>query len=138
MLKLYGNIAGYDVVCVPNHVDNAPTLTYMLQEHEYRVIQHGIDAELELASASRSSSFFEIFNKQNWRRTLAGCLGICSQWAAGAPIVFSYSTVSIPTSMFKIGTDTYPVLLQSRRTRRSIPGHNRHVRLAFQHLLVLL
>ncbi|THY41778.1 MFS general substrate transporter [Aureobasidium pullulans] len=74
MLKLYGNIAGYDV------------------EHEYRVIQHGIDAELELASASRSSSFFEIFNKQNWRRTLAGCLGICSQWAAGAPIVFSYST----------------------------------------------
>ncbi|KAI4726723.1 MFS general substrate transporter [Aureobasidium sp. EXF-10728] len=74
MLNLYGNIPGYDV------------------EHEYRVVQHGIEAEMELASASRSSSFFEIFNSQNWRRTLAGCLGICSQWAAGAPIVFSYST----------------------------------------------
>ncbi|KAI5267423.1 MFS general substrate transporter [Aureobasidium subglaciale] len=74
MLSLYGNISGYDV------------------DHEYRVVQHGIEAELELASASRSSSFFEIFNSQNWRRTLAGCLGICSQWAAGAPIVFSYST----------------------------------------------
>jgi len=41
------------------------------------------------------ASFFEIFNKNNWRRTLAGCVGICSQWAAGAPIVFGYSTVSI-------------------------------------------
>ncbi|KAI4778085.1 MFS general substrate transporter [Aureobasidium sp. EXF-3400] len=78
MLKLYGNIAGYDVTA--------------LQEHEYRVVQHGIEAELELASVSRGSSFFEIFNSKNWRRTLAGCLGICSQWAAGAPIVFSYST----------------------------------------------
>jgi hypothetical protein len=69
-------------------------LQIALQEHEYRVVQHGIEAELELASASRGSSFFEIFNSKNWRRTLAGCLGICSQWAAGAPIVFSYSTVS--------------------------------------------
>ncbi|KAI4849130.1 MFS general substrate transporter [Aureobasidium sp. EXF-8845] len=76
MQKLYGYINGYDV------------------EHEYRVIQHGIEAEMELASASRSSSFFEIFNSKNWRRTLAGCLGICSQWAAGAPIVFSYSTTA--------------------------------------------
>ncbi|KAI4849160.1 MFS general substrate transporter [Aureobasidium sp. EXF-8845] len=77
MQKLYGYINGYDV------------------EHEYRVIQHGIEAEMELASASRSSSFFEIFNSKNWRRTLAGCLGICSQWAAGAPIVFSYSTAAL-------------------------------------------
>ncbi|KNB14800.1 hypothetical protein FOXG_21209 [Fusarium oxysporum f. sp. lycopersici 4287] len=74
MLTLYGNIDGYDV------------------EHEYRVIQHGIDAERQLHLESKSSSFFEIFDKHNWRRTLAGCMGICSQWAAGAPIVFSYST----------------------------------------------
>ncbi|KAF5585244.1 maltose permease [Fusarium pseudocircinatum] len=74
MLTLYGNIDGYDV------------------EHEYRVIQHGIEAERQLHLESKSSSFFEIFDKHNWRRTLAGCMGICSQWAAGAPIVFSYST----------------------------------------------
>jgi len=76
------------------------------QEHEYRVIQHGIEAELELASASRSSSFLEIFNSKNWRRTLAGCLGICSQWAAGAPIVFSYSTVSRRCAHFDSQADS--------------------------------
>lgn len=27
MLKLYGNIAGYDVVCVPDSVGNTPPLT---------------------------------------------------------------------------------------------------------------
>lgn len=74
MLKLYGNIPDYDV------------------EHEYRAIQHGIESERQLSQSSESSSFLEIFDKHNWRRTLAGCLGICSQWAAGAPIVFSYST----------------------------------------------
>lgn len=95
MMQLYGNIPGYDVVCSPNINSARHVLMDSKQEHEYRVVQHGIEAELELASASRSSSFFEIFNSQNWRRTLAGCLGICSQWAAGAPIVFSYSTVSI-------------------------------------------
>ncbi|KAG5660827.1 hypothetical protein KAF25_002470 [Fusarium avenaceum] len=74
MSKLYGNVPEYDV------------------EYEYRVIQHGIDAERQLSQSSEGASFFEIFDKHNWRRTLAGCLGICSQWAAGAPIVFSYST----------------------------------------------
>ncbi|KXJ90287.1 general substrate transporter [Microdochium bolleyi] len=73
MLKLYGYAPGYDV------------------EYEYRVIQHGILAEQEFSS-NNQSSFFEIFQGLNWRRTLAGCIGICSQWAAGAPIVFSYST----------------------------------------------
>lgn len=67
------------------------------QEHEYRVIQHGIEAEKALALESGSASFMEIFNKLNWRRTLAGCIGICSQWTAGAPIVFAYSTVRLVT-----------------------------------------
>ncbi|KAK9319797.1 general substrate transporter [Lipomyces orientalis] len=74
MLKLYGNAPGYDV------------------EYEYRVIQHGIEAEREFSRASKNASFFEIFKGLNWRRTLAGCIGICSQWTAGAPIVFTYST----------------------------------------------
>lgn len=74
MLSLYGNVPGYDV------------------EHEYMSVRHGIDAELELAKQSKNSSFFEIFSKNNWRRTLAGCVGICSQWTAGGPIVFAYST----------------------------------------------
>lgn len=82
------------------------SLRVAYQEHEYRVVQHGIEAELELASASRSSSFFEIFNSKNWRRTLAGCLGICSQWAAGAPIVFSYSTVSSRCAHFDSQADS--------------------------------
>ncbi|KAH7029489.1 general substrate transporter [Microdochium trichocladiopsis] len=72
MIALYGYADGYDV------------------EYEYRVIQHGILAEQEFNGTE--SSFLEIFRGLNWRRTLAGCLGICSQWAAGAPIVFSYST----------------------------------------------
>jgi SP family general alpha glucoside:H+ symporter-like MFS transporter len=66
------------------------------QEYEYAVVRHGIDAELAAREAMGGASFFEIFNKNNWRRTLAGCVGICSQWAAGAPIVFGYSTVSEP------------------------------------------
>ncbi|KAF4956733.1 hypothetical protein FSARC_11501 [Fusarium sarcochroum] len=74
MLRLYGNAPGYDV------------------EYEYRVIQHGIEAERAFNHASMESSFFEIFKGLNWRRTLAGCMGICSQWTAGAPIVFAYST----------------------------------------------
>lgn len=72
MVALYGYAPGYDV------------------DYEYRVIQHGIAAEQEFSG--NSSSFLEIFKGLNGKRTLAGCLGICSQWAAGAPIVFSYST----------------------------------------------
>ena len=60
-------------------------------------MQHGIQAELEAAKALGKGSFLEIFRGTNWRRTLAGCVGICSQWSAGAPIVFSYSTVSRPS-----------------------------------------
>jgi SP family general alpha glucoside:H+ symporter-like MFS transporter len=63
------------------------------------------------------ASFFEIFNKNNWRRTLAGCVGICSQWAAGAPIVFGYSTVS---TGLVIAADLL-VLLPSRWSRGSFP-----------------
>ncbi|KAI5360129.1 Putative major facilitator, sugar transporter, major facilitator superfamily [Septoria linicola] len=74
MRSLYGNVAGYDI------------------DYEYRVIEHGIAQERALMLASKESSFFDIFRGTNWRRTLAGAVGICSQWAAGAPIVFSYST----------------------------------------------
>ena len=55
-------------------------------------MQNGIQAEIEFNRSLGGASFLEIFNKRNWRRTLAGCVGICSQWAAGAPIVFGYST----------------------------------------------
>lgn len=75
MKQLYGNVEGYDI------------------EYEYRVIEHGIEAEKVLILASKESSFLDIFRGTNWRRTLAGATGICTQWAAGAPIVFSYSTV---------------------------------------------
>ncbi|EGP90105.1 unnamed protein product [Zymoseptoria tritici ST99CH_1A5] len=74
MKQLYGNVAGYDI------------------EYEYRVIEHGIEAEKALILASQESSFLDIFRGNNWRRTVAGAVGICTQWAAGAPIVFSYST----------------------------------------------
>ena len=73
MLQLYNTAPGYDV------------------EHEYAVVRLGIEAERELGGSG--SLVWEIFNKKNWRRTMAGCLGICSQWGAGAPIVFTYSTV---------------------------------------------
>ncbi|WRT69060.1 uncharacterized protein IL334_006043 [Kwoniella shivajii] len=73
MLQLYGTAPGYDV------------------EWEYRVVQEGIEVERKLFH-SNGASFFDIFRGNNWRRTLAGSVGICSQWAAGAPIVFSYST----------------------------------------------
>ncbi|VUC36545.1 unnamed protein product [Clonostachys rosea] len=74
MVSLYGTAPDYDV------------------EHEYRVVRSGIEAELELSGGSNNKAFFEIFNRLNWRRTFAGCMGICSQWTAGAPIVFAYST----------------------------------------------
>ena len=67
------------------------------KEWEYRVVQQGIEAERQLlAGRGGLSSYLDIFRGNNWRRTLAGTVGICSQWAAGAPIVFSYSTVSTP------------------------------------------
>ncbi|KAJ4073126.1 hypothetical protein NW756_014345 [Fusarium oxysporum] len=101
MLTLYGNIDGYDV------------------EHEYRVIQHGIDAERQLHLESKSSSFFEIFDKHNWRRTLAGCMGICSQWAAGAPIVFSYSTVRIFCNRIRATHYRHRIIPRRVRVHRS-------------------
>jgi len=92
MLRLYGNAPGYDVVRDIRRIWNR-NITDGMQEHEYRVIQHGIQAEREFSQSAKTSSFMEIFNRHNWRRTLAGCMGICSQWTAGAPIVFAYSTV---------------------------------------------
>ncbi|GFZ43406.1 hypothetical protein JCM24511_01126 [Saitozyma sp. JCM 24511] len=91
MLKLYGYAPGYDV------------------EYEYRVVQHGIEAERQFNEASKDSSFFEIFNRANWRRTLAGCIGICSQWSAGAPIVFSYSTYFFKVA--NLGTDPFIITI---------------------------
>jgi hypothetical protein len=110
MLKLYGYAPGYDVVSgtpIPSSIHAADNT---LQEYEYRVVQHGIEAERQFNEASKDSSFFEIFNRANWRRTLAGCIGICSQWSAGAPIVFSYSTVSPPSRITH-------VLVQYKYTR---------------------
>jgi len=83
MLKLYGYAPNYDV------------------EHEYRVIRHGIEAERAFSQSSKNSSFLEIFKGLNGRRTLAGCMGICSQWTAGAPIVFGYSTYFFKTAGIK-------------------------------------
>lgn len=58
------------------------------------MIKHGIEAEREFAAAQKGVSFLEIFRGVNWKRTLAGCVGIMTQPFAGAPIVFGYSTVS--------------------------------------------
>lgn len=91
MLKLYGTAPDYDV------------------EYEYRVIQHGLEAEKEWNDASAKSSFFEIFQGVNWKRTLAGCVGICSQWAAGAPIVFGYSTYFFKVA--NLGTDPFLITI---------------------------
>ena len=76
MLRLYGYAPNYDV------------------EWEYRVVQEGIEIERRLYEGDGKAAFLDIFRGTNWRRTLAGTVGICSQWAAGAPIVFGYSTVS--------------------------------------------
>ncbi|OQV00276.1 hypothetical protein CLAIMM_05794 [Cladophialophora immunda] len=83
MLKLYGTAPNYDV------------------EYEYRVIQHGIENERVFSQRSKDASWLEIFQGLNWRRTLAGCIGICSQWTAGAPIVFGYSTYFFKTAGIK-------------------------------------
>ncbi|WVW84371.1 hypothetical protein I302_106405 [Kwoniella bestiolae CBS 10118] len=91
MLRLYGNIPDYDV------------------EYEYRVVQHGIESERELSAASKSASYTEIFRGLNWRRTLAGCVGICSQWTAGAPIIFGYSTYFFKVA--NLGTDPFLITI---------------------------
>lgn len=91
MLRLYGTAPDYDV------------------EYEYRVIQHGLEAEKEWNDAAHKSSFFEIFQGVNWKRTLAGCVGICSQWAAGAPIVFGYSTYFFKVA--NLGTDPFLITI---------------------------
>ena len=54
----------------------------------------GIEAERQVHEAHGNASFLDIFREPNCRRALAGTVGRRSQWAAGAPIVFSYSTVS--------------------------------------------
>lgn len=93
MMRLYGYAPGYDVVSL---ICCKIPLAYTkdAKEYEYRVIRHGIEAEAAFSQTSEASSLWDIFKGVNWRRTLAGCTGICSQWTAGAPIVFGYSTVS--------------------------------------------
>ena len=75
MKRLYGYAPGYDV------------------DYEYNVIQHGIAAELAFNALAAETKWLEIFRGVNWKRTLAGAVGLSSQWAAGAPIVFNYSTL---------------------------------------------
>ena len=101
MLKLYGTAPEYDVVSKVHPCKPESSTDSFAQEHEYRVIRHGIEAEKALSQASHQSSFTEIFRGLNWRRTLAGCIGICSQWAAGAPVVFGYSTYFFKTAGIK-------------------------------------
>ncbi|KAK1927060.1 hypothetical protein DB88DRAFT_514651 [Papiliotrema laurentii] len=74
LLKLYGTAPGYDV------------------DHEYRVILEQMEAERAITQAGGKSSFFEIFQGANLRRTIAGVVGAASQPLAGAPLLFSYST----------------------------------------------
>lgn len=91
MLRLYGTAPDYDVVSQPfRWIDSSDDA----QEYEYRVVQHGIEAERAFSAASEGASYADIFRGLNWKRTLAGCMGILSQPFAGAPIVFGYSTVS--------------------------------------------
>lgn len=100
-------------------------LTTFVQDHEYRVIQHGLEAEKRFNETVKESSFLEIFQRAHWRRTFAGCLGICSQWAAGAPIVFGYSTV-VFTSLVTGAAEADPVhsissKLRALKTRLLLP-----------------
>lgn len=90
MLRLYGTAPEYDVVSQPTPCAPPPDAR---QEYEYRVVQHGIEAERAFSAAAEGASYADIFRGLNWKRTLAGCMGILSQPFAGAPIVFGYSTV---------------------------------------------
>lgn len=112
MRQLYGGVANYDV------------------EYEYRVIEHGIEVEKALILASQESSFLDIFRGTNWRRTLAGAVGICTQWAAGAPIVFSYSTVSRSKDvlLMKYADGWAIVLFRSCRHEGPILGYHHYLR----------
>jgi hypothetical protein len=73
------------------------------QEHEYAVVRRGVEAEQKLMEGG--TSYLDIFRGVNWRRTVAGCVGICSQWTAGAPIVFGYSTYFFKVA--NLGTDPF-------------------------------
>jgi MFS transporter, SP family, general alpha glucoside:H+ symporter len=138
MLRLYDTAPGYDVVSLPHNNITELAANHLLQEYEYRVVQHGIEAERAFSEASKESSFLEIFKGLNWRRTLAGCIGICSQWTAGAPIVFGYSTVNSSFSLSVLPELMLAVLLQSRWSQRPIYRHNHHFRLAHRvNLLVV-
>ncbi|ATY58282.1 MFS alpha-glucoside transporter [Cordyceps militaris] len=74
MLQLYGNVPDYDV------------------EHEYKVIQHGIEVERRINHLREGVTFCDLFRGVNWKRTVAGAGGIMAQPLSGAPIVFTYST----------------------------------------------
>ncbi|KAJ2983001.1 hypothetical protein NQ176_g1015 [Zarea fungicola] len=74
LLQLYGNAPDYDV------------------EYEYKVIQHGIEAERRFNHLQKEVSFWDLFRGVNWKRTVAGAAGIVAQPLSGAPIVFTYST----------------------------------------------
>lgn len=65
------------------------------QEYEYKVIQHGIEAERRFNHLQKEVSFWDLFRGVNWKRTVAGAAGIVAQPLSGAPIVFTYSTVMI-------------------------------------------
>lgn len=80
-------------------VFRAPNLK---QDYEYAVVRRGIEAEQKLTEGKRS--YLDIFRGINWRRTVAGCVGICSQWTAGAPIVFGYSTYFFKVSRWQTET----------------------------------
>ena len=72
---LYGHVQEYDV------------------DYEYRVIAHGIEAEKAFNEIAAKSSWFEIFQGINLKRTIAGSVGICSQWLSGCVVVFNYKSV---------------------------------------------
>lgn len=91
-------------------------------------MQNGIQAEIEFTRSLGGASFLEIFNKRNWRRTLAGCVGICSQWAAGAPIVFGYSTYFVSDMPCMIESDKADAFsLISVPSRQSRHGSLHHL-----------
>lgn len=72
--KIFRGVKGYEV------------------EHEYRVMQLQLEHEDSTRRSQKDSTFQEIFQGTNLRRTLASFFGVVLLQWSGASVVFSYAT----------------------------------------------
>jgi MFS family permease len=89
--KLYGTAPNYDMVS--NNAWEPLQKAHQDQDYEYEVIKRGIEAEEAFSANLGHSSYLEIFQGINLKRTLAGMVGILCQPFTGGPIIWGYSTV---------------------------------------------